>query len=200
MSEAFWADVAETASAQHELYAAAIIKRSHLQWRWQPMAGKKLLQVLVDDEGRDPYRWLMEHLRLYLLMVDTAAKEGLQIRPYKPLEKEVILVGIESALRHSQSVQDLVETLMHELVWGQGLPNANHRTTFALLAAVLADEGLQSPCPSVYQEIAEDFAKASKPLIVDKEFAVDLETVKQRHRSVCHDFAQRILDAAQSRT
>lgn len=153
--------------------------------------GKRLT---VEDTPLNREAWgLVDRLeRSYEDVRAEAARQGIEIKPYKPMERHVVFVAMVAALRDTEpETSERYATMLHECVWAQGLPNANHRSTLNLVVTMMVSEKGIQPTEDDFFAIGERFAHESKQFVREKEWAVDPSDLKAGHWAA----AERAIDA-----
>ncbi|MBW3583182.1 MAG: hypothetical protein KY455_08810 [Euryarchaeota archaeon] len=151
------------------------------------------VEVRVTDNIETAWMWMERLMEIYEEVREAAADEGIEVRPYKPVERHVLLATGVGVLRsgHAPVTRGMFIEMLHRYVWNQGLPNTNHRSTVALVLEVMDHAGLVAPAPEDVLEVSETFAKESKPLIQKKEAGYDPETLRVEH----HRASAKAIDA-----
>ncbi|HJQ93122.1 MAG TPA: hypothetical protein VJ874_02430 [Candidatus Thermoplasmatota archaeon] len=124
-------------------------------------------------------------LACHRIVLEEAARQGVRIEPYKPLDLAEIVVALQHGLAvPAGDAVGQAAALWHELVWAQGLPNANHRTALLYLERRFNPPGQPLRMDFAAQpEWAERLFARSKPLVLEKEFAPDQRAAKAAHRA-----------------
>ena len=119
------------------------------------------------------------------LIREIAKREDRPIKPYKPMDHVVLVLAILLGLRAG----DLAD-VVHEVIWRQPFPNANHRT----VVAAIEDE-LGKQCPEdVLRKAVTPLFMESKKLLDGSNTSLSNADAKQRHLQL----AARLVAAVQS--
>ncbi len=153
-----------------------------------------------NERNRWAYSQVEDLVRCYELTLEAAKLENVKITPYKPLQRHVALIA---ALRAQETAEDddlrtRLGNLLHEFVWAQPLPNANHRSAFLLVARKATQQNLELVSDEDMIVIGNEFAKKSKPLISEKEFRPDPTREKRQHRQAAKEAVARLVEPNQS--
>lgn len=115
-------------------------------------------------------------------LVRIARRSGQPIRQLKPRDDVLLFAAVWQALDEASGDVD-VARMLHEVIWWQPFPNANHRTAFTYACRLLADptgQGLPDLSSHPLRRIAERCFGRSKELM-RKDTGMDDDEAKRHH-------------------
>lgn len=143
--------------------------------------------VVFDDPhfGRQVQVWL-ERLIDYNFRIHQAAKrEGKPLSRYKPRDEVNLIVAVCLGLQAGRNA-----AIVHEVVWRQPFPNANHRTAIA----ALIDELDVTVGMDDLRTVTDPFITESKGLLDGSDRSRTDKEAKQAH----HELMVRLVEELQS--
>ncbi len=129
-----------------------------------------------------------EALRIYDLLLKCheqilaeAKRQNIKVEMYKPFEPEKCLAAIASSLGENADGNARLARLLHELIWAQGFPNTNHRSTLLLIHGLMPGLGIPRIDPAVHVRRTDEYLRESKRLIPEQEHSPDPSRAKAEH-------------------
>lgn len=133
----------------------------------------------------------------YLLLFEGLRKEaeaaGHPIQDYKPTDRACVHTVFAWLLASDHRGFGFLVDVVHELVWGQCLANANHRTAFLLTEGLLEQAGIEnnSEWRARTADAFDRFADASKRVFEKRlEFGYGAGKLKEHHREATVRFLE----------
>lgn len=146
------------------------------------------LEVRDTPEARWALATAEEFLEANRTIWGLAAELDKPVTPYKPLERYVLVAAL---LRSGNGDEpDAWARICHEVIWAQGLPNANHRSTVLWLQSRVAPPGSVIHHAETLEDEMDAYLHDSKALIHEREHRPDQERLKREHAERTRRFIQ----------